>query len=103
MVSLEIPENQIEEFCLRWKIVELALFGSVLRQEEFRSDSDVDVLVTFAPDAQWSLMDKVRMKDELKEIFGREVDLVSKSAIRNPFRRYEILRTAQVVYAATGT
>jgi uncharacterized protein len=98
----EIPSSTLKEFCERWNIVELALFGSILR-DDVRPDSDVDLLVTFAKDAEFTLYDFVDMEDELKEIFGRDVDLVSKSALRNPFRRHEILRTHKVIYAATGS
>jgi hypothetical protein len=71
----------------------------VLR-DDFRPESDVDVLVTFEADARWSLFDLVDMQDELKELFGRRVDVVEKKGLRNPFQRYEILRTMQVMYAA---
>jgi predicted nucleotidyltransferase len=94
----EIPTIKIQEFCQKWHIVEFALFGSILR-EDVRTDSDVDVLVTFSQDAQMNLYDLVDMEDELKEIFGRKVDLVLKSGLRNPFRRHEILRTRKVIYA----
>ncbi|MBI2902677.1 MAG: nucleotidyltransferase family protein [Candidatus Methylomirabilis oxyfera] len=97
--KIPIPREKIAEFCGRWKITELALFGSVLR-DDFRPDSDVDVLVTFAQEAQWSLFDLVGMQEELKAMFGREVDLVERKGLRNPFRRHEILSTKQVVYAA---
>lgn len=99
MPKLDLPLEKIREFCRKWQITEFALFGSALR-DDFRPDSDVDVLVTFAPDAPWSLWDWVDMIDELKEIFGREVDLVEKSGLRNPFRRHEILTTKKVIYAA---
>jgi uncharacterized protein len=94
-----IDPDQIADFCRRWKITELALFGSVLR-EDFRPDSDVDVLVTFEPGAPWTLWDLSRMRIELEAIFGREVDLVEKKALRNPFRRQAILANQRVVYAA---
>ena len=97
--KLEIPLDKIEAFCRRWKIKEFALFGSVLR-EDFRPDSDVDVLVTFEPDGGFTFDNRVEMLDEIAEIFGREVDLVEKDTIRNPFRRHEILKTKEVVYAA---
>ena len=97
--KLEIPLDKIEAFCRRWKIKEFALFGSVLR-EDFRPDSDVDVLVTFEPDGGFTFDNRVEMLDEIAEIFGRKVDLVEKDAIRNPFRRYDILTTKEVVYAA---
>lgn len=94
-----LPLDFIEAFCRKWRIDELALFGSVLR-DDFSSASDVDVLVTFSPDAQLSLLDFVAMKEELQEILHRPVDLVSKGGLRNPFRRHEILNTRQIVYAA---
>jgi len=95
----EIPQERIAAFCRKWKIKELALFGSVLR-EDFGPDSDVDVLVTFEPDVPWSLFDWPDMTDELKVIFGREVDLVEKAGLRNPYRRYTILTTREIIYAA---
>jgi predicted nucleotidyltransferase len=76
----------------------MALFGSVLR-DDFNPDSDIDVLVSFSPEAQWSLWDFPQMQDELKAIFGREVDIVEKDALKNPFRRHSILTTKQVLYA----
>ena len=96
---IPIDHQRIAEFCRKWRITEFALFGSVLR-DDFSPDSDVDVLVTFAADAPWSLLDVVSMIDELKAIFGRDVDLVEKGAIRNPYRRHSILTTKEIVYAA---
>ena len=97
--NIELPEEQIADFCRRRKVTELALFGSVLR-DDFGPDSDIDVLVTFTPDCGWSLFDLVEMKEELKDIFQRDVDLVEKEGLRNPFRRHEILNHMEVVYAA---
>ena len=100
--EVAVPKKKIADFCRRWKIIEFALFGSVLR-EDFHPKSDIDVLVTFAPDARWSLFDHVEMQDELKALFGRNVDLVSRRGIersRNPIRRKEILESAEVIYAA---
>lgn len=77
---------------------EFSLFGSVLR-EDFAPTSDIDVLISFLPEAPWSLFDWVEMRDELAELFGRRVDLVEKEALRNPFRRQRILMTKEVVYA----
>jgi predicted nucleotidyltransferase len=97
-----IPHEKIEAFCKRWSISELAVFGSALRPD-FRPESDVDVLVSFAPQAKVSLFEMVRMQDELKEIFGREVDLVSKNGVkssRNYLRRKTILESAQVIHVA---
>lgn len=97
--SLPIDRNRIAEFCRRWKVTEFALFGSVLR-DDFRADSDVDVLVTFEPDAPWTLWDLSRMRMELEEVFNRKVDLVEKKALKNPFRRHAILADQRVIYAA---
>jgi predicted nucleotidyltransferase len=96
---IHIPLKQIEDFCRRWKIAEFSLFGSVLR-DDFAPDSDIDVLVSFAPGGGITFDNRVEVLDELAAIFGREVDLVEKEGIRNPFRRHEILTTREVVYAA---
>ena len=96
-----LPQETIDAFCRRWKIVELGLFGSALRGD-FGPDSDLDFLVTFAPDAGWSLFDHFHMENELVKILGREVDLISRQAIEespNWIRRKEILGTARTVYA----
>jgi len=96
---LQIPNDKIADFCRRWKVTELALFGSALR-DDFGPDSDIDVLISFTDDAHWSLFDWVEMMDELKTIFGRKVDLVEKKALRNPFRRHGILPSREIIYAA---
>jgi uncharacterized protein len=98
--AIEFDREAIAVFCSKWGISELSLFGSVVRPEEFREDSDVDVLVTFEEPSRWSLFDVVDMKDELERLFGRKVDLVEKAAIRNPWRRRSILTSYRVVYAA---
>ncbi len=92
-------QEQIEAFCRKWKIREFALFGSVLR-DDFRPDSDVDVLVEFEPDSTRRLRDWLEMHDELKQMFGREVDLVQKGLIENPFRRRHIMANQRILYAA---
>lgn len=97
-----MPFEQIELFCQKWDISELALFGSVLRPD-FRPDSDVDALVTFVPEARHGLFDLARMQSELTEIIGHPVDLVSRRGVeasRNPIRRQAILGSAQVIYAS---
>jgi len=97
-MQIEIPRERVEEFCRKWKITEFALFGSVLT-DEFRPDSDVDVLVTFAPDARRSLRNRLDMIEELEEWFGRRVDFVEKRAIENPFVRKHVLAHHRVIYA----
>lgn len=104
MLSLPIvlPEAAITDFCQRWKITELALFGSILRSD-FRPNSDIDILVSFAPDASWGLLALAGMKHELEDLLGHKVDLVSKRSIEqshNWIRRNKILESAQVIYAA---
>ena len=96
---LTVPREGIAAFCRRWRIVEFALFGSAVRPD-FGPDSDVDVLVRFETDTGWSLFDLVTMQDELQGLFGRKVHLVEAEGLRNPFRRDEILRTREVVYAS---
>jgi predicted nucleotidyltransferase len=96
---VDLPQDKITAFCQKWRVVELALFGSVLR-DDFGPDSDIDILISFQPDAPWSLWDLFDIRQELQEMFGREVDLVEKGALRNPFRKHEILHNHEVVYAA---
>ena len=94
-----IDRVRLAEFCRRHGITELALFGSVLR-DDFGPKSDVDVLVSFSPDAHPSLFDLAEMREELNLLFGREVDIIERPALRNPFRRRAILSSLQVVYAS---
>lgn len=99
---IALNRDKIAEFCRQWRITEFALFGSVLRSD-FRSDSDVDVLVTFASDSHWTLFDMVHMRNELQKILGRKVDLVSRRGIeasRNYLRRKAILSSAEIVHVA---
>jgi predicted nucleotidyltransferase len=98
-LAVPLPTAAITQFCRRWKIRELALFGSVLRAD-FGPASDVDVLVTFADDADWGLLAHVQMQQELATILQRPIDLISKRALEqspNWVRRQAILNTAQVV------
>jgi len=90
------------DFCRRWKIQQLAVFGSAVRGG-LQPGSDIDLLVTFSPEADWSMFDHYRMENELVEFLGRDVDLVSIRALEenpNPIYRNEILESARVVYAA---
>lgn len=96
---ISLDRDKIEAFCTKWQIVEFSLFGSVLR-EDFGPDSDVDVLVTFGPGGGVTFENRVEILDELEAMFGREVDLLVKEALRNPFRRHAILHSREVVYAA---
>ena len=101
-VKIKVPKTKIAEFCKRWNVSEFAIFGSALRAD-FRPDSDVDVLVSFAPQAHVTLFDMVHMQEELKAIFGRDVDLISKRGVetsRNYLRRKRILESAEVIHVA---
>ncbi len=99
---LGLDPERLAVFCRAWKVQELALFGSGLRGT-LQPGSDLDFLVTFHPEARWSLLDHVRMERELAELVGREVDLVSRRGIErsaNWIRRKAILEEARPVYAA---
>jgi uncharacterized protein len=101
-LPIEIDKSKIEAFCKKWKIIEFSFFGSVLR-DDFRPDSDVDVLVTFDPNAKWKLWEVDLAEKELQEILGRSVDLIEREAVeqsKNPIRRKAILSSAQSYYVA---
>lgn len=101
-INIDLPKEKIAEFCQKWNIREFSLFGSVLRGD-FQPESDIDILVTFGDDAKHTLFDLVHMKNELKKIFGREVDFVTRRSIessRNYIRRKAILSSAEPIYAA---
>jgi uncharacterized protein len=103
--AIDLPIDQIATFCDRWQVAEFALFGSVLR-DDFRPDSDIDVMVQFHPEAHPTLFDLVAMEEELKTLFQREVDLVTRKGIetsRNYLRRQAILSSAQVIYGTRSS
>ena len=100
--NFPLTPEQLTNFCEKWQIIEFALFGSITRND-FTVNSDVDVLVTFAPQAKRSLFDLVHMKDELGDLLGRQVDILTKKSVEqnhNWLRKREILQTAQVIYAS---
>lgn len=97
-----IPREAIAAFCRKWMVVRLEVFGSILR-EDFSPDSDIDFLVTFAPESHWSLFDLVTMETELSSIVGRKVDLISRRGFehsQNQNRRDHILKSAETIYAS---
>ena len=99
---IDIPQDKIADFCNKWRIRKLSLFGSVL-QESFRQDSDIDVMIDFDSGATHSLFDMIAMTDELKDIFGRDVDLINRQDIersRNYIRRKEILSSTEPIYVS---
>lgn len=95
---IKASSTQIAQFCQRWNIAEFALFGSVLR-DDFHSDSDIDVVVGFSGEHSLTWDDRIQMQKEIEALFERKVDLVNKKYLKNPYRRHEILRTRQVIYA----
>ena len=98
---LEIPSSQLKEFCQRWHINRLELFGSAVGGS-FAQDSDVDLLVEFDPDFHRTLSDQIQMQQELEELFGRDVDFIVRKTIEaspNPHKRESILNHTQVIYA----
>ena len=100
--GIEIPSDAIADLCNRWQVLELALFGSALR-DDFGPESDVDVLVRFDPGARHTLLDIVQMQDELSATLGRKADLIERTAVEqspNYIRRRAILQSAETIYAA---
>ena len=99
--GIELGSQAIQDFCRKWKIQELTVFGSILR-DDFRADSDVDFLVSFEHDAEWDLSDHVEMQEELARLVGRPVDLLSRYAVESDpnwlFRKAVLSRT-ELVYA----
>ena len=101
-LPIDLPYDALADYCQRWKIKKLEVFGSVLRAD-FGPDSDVDFLVTFDSAARWTLFDMVHARDELASIVGRSVDLVSRRPIEqsdNWIRRRSILSSARPLYVA---
>jgi len=96
---ITLDKEAIEAFCRKWRVREFSLFGSVLR-DDFGPESDIDILVELAPGHGLDLFDWVDMREELKQLFQHDVDLVSKGGLKNPIRREVILSSAKVVYAA---
>ena len=100
---LGVDLSVLETFCFKWQVTEMAVFGSALRQD-FRPESDIDLLVAFAPDVRRKLWDMMDMEEELRGLLGRGVDIVERNVVeksRNYIRRREILSSAQVIYAAS--
>lgn len=99
-LPIELPYAALEEYCRRWKINKLEVFGSILR-DDFGPDSDVDFLVTFDSAAHWTLFDMVHAQDELAAVVGRPVDLIERDGIEqseNWMRRKLILGNARTIY-----
>jgi len=105
ITAIKLPMQRIAEFCHKWQVTEFALFGSVLRND-FRPDSDIDIMVQFYPEAHPTFNTLDQMEIELKTIFDRDIDLITRQGIetsRNYLRRHEILSSAQVIYEAKSS
>ena len=99
--QIPLPEKDLAAFCKRWMVIEFALFGSALR-DDFSPESDIDALVDFSSQSKWGLFDHIQMKQELKELFGRNVDLITQRSLEqshNDLLRAEILENAKVIYS----
>lgn len=97
--AVQLNLDAVAAFCRKWRVREFSIFGSALR-DDFGPESDLDFLISFESGAEIDLFDLVDMKEELETQYGRPVDLVEKDALRNPWRKQEILRTHEVIYAA---
>jgi uncharacterized protein len=97
--NFSIDDNVLLKLVRKYHLVEISLFGSVLR-DDFHDESDIDFLLTFDEKAEIGLLDLVDLKLELEELTGRNVDVVEKRALKNPYRKLEILNTARILYAA---
>ncbi|HPA46810.1 MAG TPA: nucleotidyltransferase domain-containing protein [bacterium] len=97
--QVQLDRDALAEFCRKWRIRELSIFGSAIR-DDFGPESDLDFLVSFEPGTRLDMCDLLDMKEELEARYGRPVDLVEKEALRNPWRKREILGTRKVIYAA---
>lgn len=99
---IQINRSKIEDFCRKWRTAELSFFSSVSR-DDFRPDSDVDILVTFETSAPWDVFDHIHMEEELAGLFGRKVELVERQAVeasQNYIRKTHILRSVEPYYVA---
>ncbi len=93
-----LPLEQLADLCRKYRVQELSIFGSALR-DDFRPDSDIDLLVEFEPDSHPTLMTLAGMQIELEELLGRDIDLVPKGGLK-PLIRQSVLDSSEVLFAA---
>ncbi|MEM8504627.1 MAG: nucleotidyltransferase domain-containing protein [Cyanobacteria bacterium P01_D01_bin.1] len=102
---IAFSSEALSSFCEKWKVAQLCIFGSVLRDDFHPDKSDLDFLVTFSPNDPWNLLDLVTMEQELATLAGARIDLIEKRGVensRNPIRKAEILRSAQIIYSQSS-
>ena len=100
--GIDLDSEAVRDFCRKWKIRELSVFGSILR-DDFGPDSDIDFLIEHEEDADWNLFDDMEMQEELEQIVGRKVDIVDRAGVESSHNRLlkrEIISTAEHIYAA---
>ncbi len=100
--NFPLTQKEVVKFCQKWQVTEFALFGSIL-SDDFTANSDVDVLITFAPQSRRSLFDLVQMRTELKQLLGRKVDVLTRKSVEqshNWLRKQNILNSARVIYVS---
>lgn len=100
--TLPLAPKQLADFCNRYQILELALFGSILR-DDFSPESDIDFLVTYAPDKRWQAWGDLPEQDEMETLLGRKIDWITRKSVEasaNPFFRRVVLNEAEILYAA---
>ena len=97
--KLEINENKVKEIASSYKILELYIFGSALRQD-FNDKSDIDLLIKLSKNSGYSIFELIEIKEKFEKLFNRKIDLVELEGLRNPYRKEEILKTAKMIYAA---
>jgi predicted nucleotidyltransferase len=98
--KLNLPQIEITQICQQWQITKMSLFGSILR-DDFNSNSDIDILIQFSPDARQGLFTLAKLKHKLEDITGRSIDIVVQESVENSnnwIRKNEILTTAQIIY-----
>jgi predicted nucleotidyltransferase len=103
--GITLPMDRISEFCKRWNIRELAVFGSFLR-DDFAEQSDIDLLIDPKPGVKWALPDYLAMEEEMAKLLGRRVELVERAGVersRNYIRRRHIFATAEPIYVEKGS
>ncbi len=97
--KIEIDETKLIEIAKKYNVKELYFFGSILT-DNFSDTSDIDILISFNDNSDIGLFELFDFKDELQSLYQREIDLIEKEGLRNPYRKKSILESARLIYAA---